>query len=138
MTDTFDIETRSWIMSRVVSRGTKPEKCVTQALRAAGLRFYTHRRSLPGNPDIVFPKRRLAVFVNGCFWHWHGCVRCRMPSSNQRYWRKKIAKNVERDKKHRVALHQLGWRYMTIWECDLGKGISRCLRVIMDVHGERG
>ncbi len=128
MTDTFDPRMRSWIMSRVMSRGTTPERRVSEALKTAGLRFSMHREDLPGNPDFVFNRRRIAVFVNGCFWHWHGCARCRMPSANKRYWKHKIKKNVARDKKHRSELHRLGWRYLTIWECSLDAGIARCIR----------
>ncbi|HET8888710.1 MAG TPA: very short patch repair endonuclease [Candidatus Angelobacter sp.] len=128
MTDTFGSEMRSWIMSRVPSRGTKPEQRVCEALIAAGMRFSKHRSNLPGNPDVVFTRRRLAVFVNGCFWHWHGCARCRMPATNRHYWKQKIDRNVQRDKQHRAELHRRGWRYLTIWECQLNSGIARCLR----------
>ena len=130
MADVFTKAKRSWIMSRVSSRGTRPEQRVAEALKAAGIRFGANRRSLPGSPDIVLPRLRLAIFIDGCFWHWHGCVRCRMPASNQSYWRRKISGNVCRDKKNRSELHRLGWSYMTIWECDLNSGIRRCLRRI--------
>lgn len=130
MTDTFDREKRSWIMRRVLSKGTKPERAVSEALLASGLRFQSNVEGVAGNPDIAFRKLKLAIFINGCFWHWHGCPRCRMPASNRRYWRAKIARNVERDKKHRRELHRTGWRYITIWECDMDRGISRILRTV--------
>ena len=129
MTDVFDAAKRSWIMSRVVSKGSRPEQFVAVSLKAAGLRLQTHRADLPGCPDFVIARSKLAIFVNGCFWHWHGCVRCRMPASNREYWTKKIERNVARDKRSRVELHRLGWRYVTIWECNLGDGLKRCTRM---------
>jgi DNA mismatch endonuclease (patch repair protein) len=130
MADTFDRRTRSWIMSRVSSSGTRPELAVAGAFRAAHLKFQTHVSRLPGNPDFVFRHDRLAVFVNGCFWHRHGCSRCRMPSTNVNYWSRKIGRNAERDREIRTRLHREGWRYVTIWECTLKAGISRCLRTL--------
>jgi DNA mismatch endonuclease (patch repair protein) len=127
MTDTFDVETRSWIMSRVLSRGTKPEQAVRKALKASGCRFSSRGKSLPGNPDFVLPDLHLAVFVNGCFWHWHGCSRCRMPGMNRAYWERKIARNVSRDRRSKRDLTASGWHYWTIWECSLATGISRLL-----------
>jgi DNA mismatch endonuclease (patch repair protein) len=127
MTDTFDKEKRSWIMARVLSKGTKPERSVVQALRAAGLRFQQNRKDLPGNPDIIFPKLKLAVFVNGCFWHWHGCKRSRMPASNVDYWHAKINRNLSRDRRMRRLLSAQGWHYATIWECNTSKGLNRLL-----------
>jgi DNA mismatch endonuclease, patch repair protein len=133
MTDTFDREKRSWIMARVLSKGTKPELAVSEAFRASGLRFQINAKGVIGNPDFAFQKLKLAVFVNGCFWHWHGCARCRMPRNNQEYWRAKISRNVERDKKYRRQLRALGWRYTTIWECDLAQGIARTMRRVREL-----
>src|SRR5689334_21204579 len=101
MTDTFDKTTRSWIMSRVKGRGTRPEIRVASELSRRRIKYQQHRQDLPGCPDFVFPRLRLVVFVNGCFWHWHGCIRCRMPSSNRKYWQWKIERNRLRDKEHR-------------------------------------
>lgn len=125
MADTFDPAMRSWIMSRVLSRDTKPEKIVSRALTQGQIRFSTRGKSLPGNPDIVFRRIRLAVFVNGCFWHWHGCKRSRMPASNATYWQTKIARNVARDRRTKRALSLAGWHYCTIWECNIPNGIAR-------------
>jgi DNA mismatch endonuclease (patch repair protein) len=130
MADIFDAAKRSWIMSRVVSKGTRPEQFIATSLRAAGIRFQTHRADLPGCPDFVFAGIRLAVFVDGCFWHWHGCPRCRMPASHQDYWEKKIARNIARDRQSRTELHRLGWRYVTVWECNLADGMKRCTRMV--------
>ena len=127
MTDTFDAPTRSWIMSRVHSRNTRPEQAVRRALRAAGCRASSRARSLPGNPDFVLRDIRLAIFVNGCFWHWHGCPRSRMPAANRAYWTGKIARNVRRDRRSKRALSAAGWHYWTVWECCLGSSIARLL-----------
>jgi len=130
MTDVFDSATRSWIMSRVTSSDTRPEVFIAESLKAAGIRFQAHRADLPGHPDFVVASQKLAIFVNGCFWHWHGCPRCRMPASNRAYWKQKISRNVLRDKKSRSELHRLGWRYMTVWECNLKVGLKRCTRTL--------
>ena len=127
MADTFDPKRRSWIMSRVLSRGTRPEVAVRNALRQAGCKFSTNGERLPGKPDLVLRKIRLAVFVNGCFWHWHGCARSRMPKDNRNYWNQKIARNIRRDRRTKVALRKAGWRYWTVWECNLRSGIARLL-----------
>jgi DNA mismatch endonuclease, patch repair protein len=115
-------------MSRVLARGTKPEQTVRAALRKSGRRFTSQCKSLPGKPDFVVPDLRLAVFVNGCFWHWHGCPRSRMPSSNAEYWNRKIEGNRKRDRRSKRLLTASGWHYVTIWECNLAHGISRLLR----------
>ena len=113
-------------MSSVPSKGTRPEKYVAEMLKLAGFKCQAQRVDLPGRPDFAMPLKRVAIFVNGCFWHWHGCVRCSMPSTNRAFWKKKIYGNIARDRKSRSALHKLGWRYITIWECNLDGGLSRC------------
>lgn len=126
--DNVDKATRSWVMSRVHSKNTTPELKVRKALHAAGIRYRLHPKGLPGSPDLVLPKYRTVVFVNGCFWHWHGCKRSRMPVANREYWEHKIARTVERD---RVALQELeadGYRVETIWECQLAADIQELLR----------
>lgn len=130
MADTVDPKRRSWVMSRVLSRGTRPERVVCRALREARIRYSTKGNGLPGTPDIVFRELRLAVFVNGCFWHWHGCDRSRMPASNVAYWEKKIARNVARDGRVKRALALAGWHYCTIWECRVPYGTARLLGTI--------
>jgi DNA mismatch endonuclease (patch repair protein) len=137
MTDTFDAETRSWIMSRVLSRGTKPEQAVRKALKASDYRFSSQGKRLPGSPDFLIPDLRLAVFVNGCFWHWHGCPRSRMPASNRHYWEQKIAHNAKRDRRSKRSLTAAGWHYCTIWECSLAAGIGRLLGRIGALKGPR-
>lgn len=111
---------RSRVMARVPSRGSKPEMLVRSTLRALGLPGYRlHRRDLPGSPDIAYPGRRLAIFVHGCFWHGHDCKRgARMPKTNAAYWRAKIDRNRRRDRENQDALAALGYRTVTIWECE--------------------
>jgi len=130
MVDVFNSAKRSWVMSRVRSKDTLPELVVANALKRGGIRFQKHRKDLPGCPDLVIARHRLAIFVNGCFWHWHGCSRCKMPEANRHFWRTKFNENVARDKRSRMALHRLGWHYVTIWECNLRDGLKRCFSAI--------
>ncbi|HEY0293658.1 MAG TPA: very short patch repair endonuclease [Hansschlegelia sp.] len=111
---------RSATMRAVKSRDTKPEMIVRRAAHALGYRFRLHRKDLPGSPDLVFPSRRKAVFVHGCFWHGHDCARgARAPKANAEYWSAKIARNMARDERVRGELAELGWETLTIWECEL-------------------
>ena len=120
MTDVYGPEKRSAVMRRVKGRNTTPELTVRRALTKLGARYRLHRKDLPGNPDIVLPGRRLALFVHGCFWHGHDCARgARVPKQNRDYWVAKVGRNVARDARSREALAALGWRVETIWECDL-------------------
>ncbi len=110
---------RSAQMALVRGRDTKPEMRVRQALHAAGLRYRLHDRRLPGAPDLVFPARRLALFVHGCFWHQHpGCSAARMPKSRLDFWMPKLTGNAERDARQRDALDAMGWTVKVIWECE--------------------
>ena len=123
--DHLDKRKRSWNMSRIRSRDTSPEITVRKMLHRLGYRFRLHAHSLPGTPDIVLPKYRTVIFVNGCFWHRHqGCPRCTMPSSRVEYWKKKFERNVEKDKMNLQAVTRLGWNPIIVWECeirDIGK-----------------
>lgn len=122
MADVFEPEVRSYIMSRIRKTDTKPEIAVRKHLFKNGFRYRIHYRKLLGNPDIVLPKYKLVIFVNGCFWHAHaGCKYNKLPKSNKDYWIPKIKRNVERDKKNKKELNILGWRVMTIWECETEK-----------------
>lgn len=116
--DNTDPATRSAVMSRIRSRDTKPEMAVRRALHAAGLRYQLHRKELPGRPDLVFPGRRIALFVHGCFWHQHGCRLSHAPASRLEYWGPKLRRNQERDGKNVEALAATGWRVLQIWECE--------------------
>lgn len=121
-TDIFSPEKRSEVMSKVRSKDSKAEIKVRSALHAAGFRFRLHRKDLPGTPDILLPKHRLAIFVHGCFWHRHeGCPRASTPKSNKVFWEMKFNQNVERDNKARMALEKMGWRVLIIWECSVNK-----------------
>jgi len=116
--DIFDAKTRSAIMRAIRSRDTQPELRVRRAAHALGLRFRLQRKDLPGSPDLVFPGRRLALFVHGCFWHGHDCGRRkRRPATNAAYWRAKIAGNRRRDRRALKALRTMGWRTLVVWEC---------------------
>ena len=120
--DKYSKEARSYMMSRIRSSGTKPEETVRKYLFSRGLRYRKNVKTLPGTPDIVFPKYKTVVFVNGCFWHGHENCRCfRMPKSNVEYWEKKISRNIARDKAAREELSALGWNVITVWECELKK-----------------
>lgn len=106
-------------MKRVNRSGTLPELTVRKALHRLGLRYVIGSRSLPGTPDLVFPRHKAVVFVHGCFWHGHECRQGRLPSSNIEYWRPKISGNRERDARKEQALIVLGWRVFTVWQCQL-------------------
>ena len=107
-------------MSRVRAANTRPEIAVRRLFHRLGYRFRLHRRDLPGTPDLVLPKYRAVVFVHGCFWHQHDCRRGRrQPASNRAYWEPKLARNVERDESAKSALRRMGWRVLTIWECQI-------------------
>jgi len=120
MTDVFTAAKRSAVMARVKARDTGPELIVRRLLWRLGARYRLDRRDLPGRPDIVMPGRKLAVFVHGCFWHGHDCVRgARVPKANRDYWTAKIGRNRARDIETRSQLESMGWRVEVIWECDL-------------------
>ncbi|MDR6626496.1 DNA mismatch endonuclease Vsr [Caulobacter segnis] len=120
MTDVYDKEKRSAVMARVKSKDTSPEKAVRRILTGLGARYRLHRKDLPGNPDIVMPGRKLAVFVHGCFWHGHDCARgARVPKANRDYWLAKVARNKARDEQAALALRADGWIVETVWECEL-------------------
>ncbi len=107
-------------MRAVKGKDTKPEVALRKALFALGLRYRINVKNLPGKPDIVFPKHKTVIFVHGCFWHGHACKRGRRaPKQNAEYWSAKIARNRVRDKKNAAALKKLGWRVITVWECEM-------------------
>lgn len=131
MPDVFDPEQRSAVMRAVKSNNTTPEIAVRRAAHALGLRFRLNRNDLPGKPDLVFPGRRTALFVHGCFWHGHSCPRGdRMPATNRDYWRAKIGRNVARDKASLSALKKLGWKPVVIWECETRDKAALARRIL--------
>ena len=120
MVDTIDPKRRSHNMSKIKGRDTNPELRLRSVLHRMGLRFRVCRKDLPGKPDVVFPKQKVAVQVRGCFWHQHeGCPAGRLPKSNLDYWRPKLEGNSRRDAEKDAALRALGWRVLVIWECEL-------------------
>jgi DNA mismatch endonuclease (patch repair protein) len=106
-------------MSHIHSNDTKPEMIVRKWLWHHGFRYQLHRKDLPGKPDIVLPKYHTVIFVNGCFWHRHGCKYTTTPATHQEFWEKKFAGNVERDKREVAELKKSGWRVLIVWECEV-------------------
>ena len=118
--DRITPEQRSYTMSRIRSKDTKPELVVRRHLHALGFRFRLHTAKLPGHPDIVLPKWHTVIFINGCFWHRHeGCRLATMPKSNVEFWETKFARNVARDARELEALAAAGWRVIVLWECEV-------------------
>lgn len=106
-------------MGRITSKNTKPELAVRRYLTSKGLRYRLHNGRLPGKPDIIIPRLRMIIFVNGCFWHQHsGCKRKAMPKSNIEYWEKKLQRNIIKQRQEIVALRKLGWKVRKVWECE--------------------
>ena len=122
MSDTMTPAQRHDCMSHVRSSNTKPEKVVRDALWRKGYRYRLNDRRLPGTPDLVLPKYRAVIFINGCFWHGHnGCTMYVVPKSNVEFWQAKVARNIERDLKSAQMLDTLAWTVITVWECELSK-----------------
>lgn len=115
---------RSRMMAGIKGKNTRPELAIRSALHRRGFRFRLHRKDLPGKPDLVFSRRNAVIFVNGCFWHGHECHLFRWPKSRENFWREKIGKNIERDRRQYQTLAEIGWRICTVWECAL-KGETR-------------
>jgi len=122
MTDVNNKETRSFNMSRIKAKNTKPEMLVRRFLFANGFRYRLHDTKLPGKPDIVLPKYKTVIFVNGCFWHGHkGCAYFVLPKTRTEWWFQKIKGTMARDKAVEIAYNVHGWRILTIWTCELKK-----------------
>ncbi|MCM2549400.1 MULTISPECIES: very short patch repair endonuclease [Burkholderia] len=121
---------RSERMSRIKGSNTKPELIVRSLIHRIGYRYRLHGKGLPGRPDLVFSKRRKVIFVHGCFWHRHdGCHLARLPKSRLDFWRPKLEANAERDKEVERRLSELGWKVLTIWECEVKDEVVLTLRV---------
>ncbi len=122
MADVHSKEIRSYNMSRIRGKDTKPEETVRKYLFSKGLRYRKNDKRYPGHPDIVLPKYKAIIFVHGCFWHFHeNCQYAVMPSSNTDFWQKKLYGNRERDKRVQAELITAGWKVITVWECQLKK-----------------
>lgn len=118
MIDRISTTIRSQIMSQIKGKNTKPEMRVRRLVHSLGYRYRLHRRDLPGNPDLVFPRRQKVIFVHGCFWHQHDCPRGTRPTSNQEFWNSKLDKNIQRDMDNISMLTTLGWAVLVVWQCE--------------------
>ena len=131
--DRLTKEKRSWNMSRIRSKNTKPEIRLRSLLHKAGYRFRLHARKLPGTPDIVLPKYRTVIFVHGCFWHRHNdCANSTMPKTRIEFWESKFKTTVERDQDKIEKLRIAGWRVIIVWECELDKNDGLLIRRISE------
>ncbi|MCC5907960.1 MAG: DNA mismatch endonuclease Vsr [Balneolaceae bacterium] len=120
MADVHEPETRSYNMSQISGKDTKPEVIVRKFLHANGFRYRLHVKDLPGKPDLVLPKYNSVIFVHGCFWHAHeGCKYFKIPETRTEWWKEKLFGNKERDEENIEDLEQIGWNVLIIWECDL-------------------
>ena len=135
MADRVSKETRSYNMSRIKGKDTKPEIIVRSYLFSKGLRFRKNDKRYPGSPDIVLPKYNTVVFVHGCFWHLHeGCKYATMPKSNVDFWKKKLYRNKERDKRNQKELEEMGWNVMIVWEKKKKK--DKCEQTLEQLYGQ--
>lgn len=120
MTDHISPEHRSWNMSRIKGKDTSIEVQVRSWLFSRGFRFRKNDKRYPGKPDIVLPKYKTVIFINGCFWHRHeGCKYATTPKTNREYWEKKFERNVTNDRLHQQQLEDMGWQVIVLWECEL-------------------
>ena len=123
MADVHNPKTRSYNMSRIKGKDTKPEMLVRKFLHANGFRYSLHKKGLPGRPDIVLTKYKTVIFVNGCFWHGHdNCRYFVLPKTRTDWWKEKISGTKDRDARQIQELEHLGWKVVVIWECELKKG----------------
>lgn len=139
MADGLSAEKRSWLMSCIRGKNTKPEMKVRKLAHAMGFRFRLYRREMPGTPDLVFPKMRVVIFVHGCFWHRHpGCSKASTPKSNTDFWSQKFKRNVERDAVNYALLEEAGWKVAVIWECETRDQLllESKLRLILEGRNE--
>lgn len=137
MADNRSPESRSALMARIGGKDTAPELELRRLLHSAGYRFRLHRRDLPGTPDLVFPSRRKVVFVNGCFWHAHGCRIGRPPKSRPEFWLPKLERNRSKDRRDRQALRRAGWESLTVWQCQM-KPMDRMMTRLISFLGPPG
>jgi len=129
--DKISKEHRSWNMSRITGKNTKPELLFRSMLHKAGYRFRFHDKTIPGKPDVVLKKYKSVIFVHGCFWHRHeGCKNASMPQTRIEFWTDKFAKTVERDKRQQQELKDLSWNVIIVWECELKKDTESALKSV--------
>ncbi len=133
MPDSISKEKRSWNMSRIKSSDTSQEVAVRSYLFRKGFRFRKNVKSLPGKPDIVLPKYKTVIFINGCFWHHHiGCQYATVPKTRTEYWTAKFARNISNDLKNKELLELSGWKVITIWECALKKDFVNTMNSLIN------
>lgn len=139
MADNHTKEQRSYNMSKIRSTNSAPEEKVRKYLFSKGFRYRKNVKTLPGCPDIVLPKYKTVIFVNGCFWHKHDCPRFVWPSSNKEYWEPKILRNVGRDERNTRLLRDSGWQVLVVWECELKKKYikERLERLCLEIQASR-
>jgi len=131
MADIFSSQKRSDIMSKISSKETKPEIFVRKILFARGFRFRKNDKRLPGKPDVVLPKYKTVIFVNGCFWHGHReCKKSKLPETRKEFWADKIKSNIERDERDLLQLQQMGWNVLVIWGCKLSDNTDSVVRTL--------
>ena len=132
--DSLTPERRSWNMSRIRGKDTRPEIIVRSLLHRLGYRFRLNRKDIPGKPDIVLPKHQAAIYVHGCYWHRHqDCHLAYTPKSNLDFWSKKFVRNVERDLEVRESLKGTGWKQLVIWECETRNEIELAARLTREL-----
>lgn len=119
MSDIFDVDKRSEIMKKIKNKNTTPELFIRKILTSLGYKYRLSTKQLNCKPDIIFPSKKKAIFVNGCFWHGHNCKRGSLPKTNQEFWESKIHKNIIRDQKNYEECTQKGWDYLVIWQCEI-------------------
>lgn len=132
MVDRIAPQARSRIMAAIRSGDTKPELLLRKALFARGYRYRIHAKSLAGSPDITLPKWCAVIFVHGCFWHAHSCGNVRLPKSNRAFWKRKLARNVERDQAARKELLRQGWRVLVVWDCAFREKLPQQISALTD------
>ena len=131
--DVHNPEQRSYNMSRIRSKNTKPEVLLRKALWNNGIRYSLHSKKLPGSPDIVITKHRIAVFVHGCFWHRHqGCKYTTTPETRKEFWEAKFSENIARDKRNYKALIEMKWKVLIVWECEVKNEFEKTINKVID------
>lgn len=136
MADSISAERRSWNMSRISGKDTKIETAVRKYLFSQGFRFRKNDKRYPGKPDVLLPRYKTAIFVNGCFWHRHqGCKNATIPKTRTEFWLNKLGRNAEKDRENEKKLKDAGWQVITIWECELEKDfVSRMQDVVSEIR----
>lgn len=130
--DIWTKEKRSEVMGKIKGKNTKPELILRSQLFRHGFRFRIHQKNLPGKTDIVLAKYKTTIFVHGCFWHYHkDCKEGRIPATNSKFWQEKLLKNVEKDERHIIALKEMEWKVIVVWECEIEKHLEQTLEKLI-------